>query len=380
MTVENYYSAGKAYALANREALASALPSCLKPFTSWRMTAWPRRGLSGLVDGGYGIPATPVEFASAAAFADDLRETAPQVRDKHHSIFMCHAWHREPEKGGHADERFECQTGLLLDCDAAQDPRALLARLRLAGAAHVFVKKPVTRKWHTNLPIVAWYPTDHKQRHHDLFQWVIGLFAGLGGVDLDRTMGNFLAVPDYAPHRRAPDEPTPLVGSLEGGALDVEALAKATGFVEPPRVASAVVAPPGTVCVAPADGRTEEQVQHELRLSLVRYRKTQDLRAAIAAVLSSEAFATTPGERWPMLRRLCNQIAITEPYADPHVLARVLLPSLEKILETDPAWQNGNPFATAVDLISGAQDYGQRRREADRQASERMLALLRKRR
>lgn len=100
--------------------------------------------------------------------------------------------------------------------------------------------------------------------------------------------------------------------------------------------------------------------------------QSSDRRKLMRLVLDGKPFAK-PGERDTVLQRVASIVAFLEPDARPELLAVVLAPSLAAMTKEAP---DGPTVADAVEKISRAQQDAQRKREAKRQADNRIREAL----
>jgi hypothetical protein len=325
----------------------------------WRGTGW--------AGGTYDVSAPfSFEYPSSAALVGDLTEYAlkPDVYDARSGLVLSYATHKHPEAGGRKDSDCGEITALVLDADKPPlpaDPEIVSAALRSVNVAHFVARKP-SGKCHAVIaltPIVAavdlpGWKDDRRKR----FRHAIEVFSAFANREFDPAMadGCMRAVNGY--HRRAKDDPPVQLVGYEGGTLDLYRFATLTGF-SAEAVGTVPTLAAASDVVAPPDRRSRATILEHLRAKLARYRKQPDLREAVGQVLQGLSFAS-PGGRDSMLLKVCNLIAIMEPFADPEMLAEALRPSLNAMLMATP---NDPPpdVDDAADKISRGQEYGRRR-------------------
>ncbi len=145
-------------------------------------------------------------------------------------------------EGGSADDVTSEVWGLLLDADRQADSaEELLAQLERAGQSYLHQRRTWTEgeKSHTlvffDRPILTTPPSSAplvKEKYISMMRHVLSRFGELGAISLDPAMANAYASKIYPYTRRASD-PSDLVihtEYFEGGSLDVEAFARATGW------------------------------------------------------------------------------------------------------------------------------------------------------
>jgi hypothetical protein len=344
----------------------------------WLGTAWP----NGTFD-----VSNPFafEYQSVSSFAGDLNEYAnrPEVYDAREGLVLSFCTHKNLAAGGRKDIDAGEVTGLVLDCDKPPlpaDPEPLSKALRAAGIAHLVARKP-TGKFHViiqllSIPVKVDEP-GWKDDRRKRFRHVIEVFGKAIGRELDPALaeGAFRACNAY--HRRKAGDLPAVISGYEGGALDLYKFSDLTGYSAELGGKVVRLAASSSETTAPEDRRKPDRILDDVRAALARYKREPDLRVAVQNVLAGKPFAAQGG-RDSMLLRICNLMAIMEPYADPDLLAQVLAPSLDAMTKTNPG-DLPPDLDDAAYKISRGQEYGRRRYAGEQETKaleERMRARI----